>query len=255
MLFRAFGHSASTDFRHSGFVILSSFVIRHSTFVIRRSSRLLLGEAGLPPVRGLPLCHKAIPVLERLCQDERDNGEFTVSLCAAYGNLGNTLRDLGKPEEGLTWYDQALPRLEALLQREPSHELARLIYRSMRVERALALARSGSHVQAGQEGEAALRDPKPPGELLYEASRVFAPAATAADKDGKLAASDRDKLRRGYADRCFELLHAAYDAGYFLEPTRIGQFKNEPDFAGVRRHQAFGELLNRLEKPGKSRGQ
>ncbi len=194
-------------------------------------------------------------MLERLCQDERDNGEFTVSLCAAYGNLGNTLRDLGKPEEGLTWYDQALPRLEALLQREPSHELARLIYRSMRVERALALARSGSHVQAGQEGEAALRDPKPPGELLYEASRVFAPAATAADKDGKLAASDRDKLRRGYADRCFELLHAAYDAGYFLEPTRIGQFKNEPDFAGVRRHQAFGELLNRLEKPGKSRGQ
>jgi tetratricopeptide (TPR) repeat protein len=197
----------------------------------------------------VPLCHKAIPVLERLCQDEPDNGEFIVSLCAAYGNLGNTLRDLGKPQQGLTWYDQALPRLEALLKREPSHELARLIYRSMRVERALALARFGSHAQARQEVEAALRDPKPPGELLYEASRVFAAAAAAVDKGGKPAPSDRDKLRRGYADRCLELLRAANDAGYFQEPTRIGQFKNEPDFAGVREYREFGELLNRLEKP------
>jgi hypothetical protein len=79
------------------------------------------------------------------------------------------------------------------------------------------------------------------------------PAAAAAGKDATLAEPERGKRTDEYASRALEQLGRAASAGYFKEPKKIQDLKDNPDLAGLRSRKEYQLWLAQVERaaPGK----
>jgi serine/threonine-protein kinase len=183
------------------------------------------------------MCRKALPLLERFHEDEPNNPVNTLAVCAVYGNLANTLRDLGKCDEALIWYGRALPQLEALRKNDASDPVTKLFVTQMHGEKALTLARARRHSDALAEMEPLIQGKVVSGETYYKAAQVSAAVARTSKQDAE-------------ARRAVELLRSARAAGYFQEPARIEQMKNETDFVDVRSRDDYRKLLAELTQAG-----
>jgi serine/threonine protein kinase len=173
---------------------------------------------------------------------------FQIKLAASYGNLGNVVRDRGHPNDSLAWYGKDILLLRPL---EPLPDDARRFLRNAHWDRANALVRLGEHVAARKDWELAydleatadlkglgyfhnaaqadvdLKAGKPMAEQLYKAAEAHARAMAAAATVGE------DGLHDQYAGRALDLLKQARDAGWFRDPWRVKQLKDDKEFAGL----------------------
>src|SRR5262249_22957845 len=154
--------------------------------------------------------------------------DYGVGLAGTCVNLGIQV-EAGKRGGGLALFERAVAVLEAVLQRDPKHALARSFLRNarlmrartlaglgryaeavrdfdwiidlegsrshpmVRLMRATTLAHGGQHARAAAEVDALARGASDQG-LLYNLACVQALAARAAEKDAKLSEAERGRL-------------------------------------------------------------
>ena len=190
---------------------------------------------------------QAVELGEKLVLELPDH---QVNLAGAYHNLGNAVRDQGDPKAALAWYGKAVKLLAA--DGVPTDDVKRVL-RNACWDRANALGQLGRHAEASQdwqcavdlEGDGTDRDSlrlflaasrmetklkaetKPAGGLLCKAAAVYALATAAA------AATGEPGLQKQYAGRSLELLIQARSGGWFHDPKRIKQLKEDKTFAAL----------------------
>jgi serine/threonine-protein kinase len=222
---------------------------------------------------------------ERLARDNPDASEDVVQLGGCLCNLANRLRENNKPEAAVASYTRAVETLEGLLRKDPKNGLARLFLCNslegrgftlgkflsrhadafqdlerasrlatdqnrdwLRVVRACLLARSGDYRQAVAEAQELSAKKDPDDWLLDDAAHAHALAASAVQKDARLAAAERDRLADEYAARALTLLALAAGKGYYKTPAAVGNLKSDPDFEALRSRPEFKEFVADAEK-------
>jgi tetratricopeptide (TPR) repeat protein len=194
--------------------------------------------------------------------------EYRVELGGTYCNLGNLVRDSGKPADSLAWFHKAIDTLRPLHEQEPRAVMARLFLRnsyrgrartqdrlgkyaeavkdwdraiqlSARAEQPrMRAGRASTQVRAGQVAEAVAevaelaKSGSGPASQWYDFACVYAVAA------GKVA----DKKQQ-YGDRAMELLHKAVKAGF----ENASYMKKDTDLGPLRDRDDFEKLLAGLE--------
>src|SRR5262249_34070640 len=109
------------------------------------------------------------------------------------------------------------------------------------------LAGRGYHLRATDEASTLARQEDLHPVNLYNIACVFARSWVAADKDTKLAPSDRDRLKTRYADGAMQFLHQAVAKGYQNAP----ELKSDPDLAPLRSREEFRKLVQEVEQKSK----
>jgi tetratricopeptide (TPR) repeat protein len=192
---------------------------------------------------------------EKLVRDHRDFLDYRISLAANYHNLGNAVRDQRDAGASLAWYAKAIELLTPIKDRPAN---ATLYLRNAHWDRANALGQLGRHAEASRDWERAADLDKSPTKahlrvflkasqmeekltpqsksaapLLYEAATVHALAAAAA------AAENEGELKDRYAARALDLLKQAKAAGWFRDPQRVRQLKEDTAVAALPGVEAF----------------
>jgi serine/threonine-protein kinase len=240
----------------------------HNNLAILLSGRGRLAEA----VAEYEAANKLLePLAERFPQVVR----YAVTLAGQYCNLGNALVRMKKPQDALGWYDKAVARLEALLAKDNRLSLPRKTLRNTYQGKAEALSKLGRYDEAlvayrkaldldngtlraalllGRANtliranklqdavadlESVLKG-KPAPVTLYNAACAYALATAAVKPDSEPG--------RRYARRAIELLRQARGAGYFKEPRRVKEMKEDEDLRSLRGRDDFRKLLGELEK-------
>ena len=85
------------------------------------------------------------------------------------------------------------------------------------------------------------------GELLYDATHVYAVSASAVSKDARLSQAQRDQLAEQYAGRAVALLTQADSAGFFKDPAHIDHLKADKDLDSLRSRADFKKFLSEVE--------
>ncbi|HKI32134.1 MAG TPA: serine/threonine-protein kinase [Gemmataceae bacterium] len=175
--------------------------------------------------------------------------QYQINLAASYQNLGNTVRDQRDPRAALAWYGKAIELLAPI---DPRPDDAKRFLRNAYWDRANAFGQLGQFRDASQDWQRAIAleetidlkglqfflataqtevelkaQNKPAGEFLSKAAAVHARAAAAAEATGEPG------LQKQYADRALDLLEKAKTAGWFRDPLRIKQLKEDNAFASL----------------------
>ena len=207
---------------------------------------------------------------EKLVAEFPTSPEYQVRLAGTYGNLANIVRDNEKPAEALSWYGKVVKILAPIVAQNKKEPNAQLFLRNAHWDRANALGQLRRHTEAIKDWQRAIEldddfdkeslqlfqqtaqmeeklkaEVKPPNAaapagLLFDAARVHARAAAAAEKSGE------PSLKKRYTDRALELLKLAKMAGYFGESQRIEQLGKDGDFELLRQDARFQEFLKSL---------
>ncbi len=203
----------------------------------------------------------AITLGEKIADLEPGVAQYRVNLAYSYHNLANALRDQGSVKDALTWYQKAAKTLNAIIPRPPDATLA-LRYACW--DTANALGQLGRHAKAiqfwrnaitlddGTDGdklrlflaaeqieEKLKAGPRPAGDVLYEAARACARAKEAA------ARAKEPTLEERYTRRTLDLLKQAQSTGWFGDPLRVKQIKEEKSFTALPRDE-FKRFLDSL---------
>jgi serine/threonine-protein kinase len=229
--------------------------------------------------------HTALACWEQLVTDHSSQPEFALGLCKTCSDLGNLAANVGKLQTALGWYGQGIRKLAGAIpskQMSPpvrnilqiAHakraEVLALLDRQaeavrdwdqalrladpheqfqLRMNRTLALARSGQYERASAEaGRLAGRAPLS-GSDLYQLACVYSQAAGAAEGDARLPVDRRANLTGDYVRQAVEMLSQALAAGYFKTPDHVDQLKQAPDLNPVRAGVEFKQLLQQLAPP------
>jgi tetratricopeptide (TPR) repeat protein len=202
---------------------------------------------------------------------------------ASYGNTATHIRESRSPEESLEWSARAVRTVEPLLARDPRDAQARstLFYTflgraralldlgrreeadkdwrraielsegqprmEMQLDRPHPLARLGEHVQAAKEMETLLAEGHTQALNLHTFSWVYALCSAAAANDSRLPTAEREKLAERYGRRAVELLREAQAVGYFQDPGRLADMKDNKDFDPIRSRPDFQKLRAELD--------
>jgi hypothetical protein len=202
-------------------------------------------------------------------------------LGGTYCNLGNLIRDDGRPEGALPWYAQAISTLQGVWAQDRRLVTAQRFLRNAHWGRAEALARLGRHAEAAPDwGRASELDEGParlwfrlrraacwaeagdharavaeansvteekgvPPAIVYDAARVFSLSAKAAKSDVKLCDQ--------YATRAVKLLAKVRDAVLFKDPEAVEHAKQDPDLAPLHGREDFKKLMAQIEAELKKR--
>jgi serine/threonine protein kinase/tetratricopeptide (TPR) repeat protein len=190
---------------------------------------------------------EAVTLGEKVVAQEPDSPQHRIDLAASYQNLGNAVRDQGDAKAALAWYGKAIGLLTPI---NPRPDDATLFLRNAHWDRANALDQRGEHAEAIPDWQQAIElegkgpagdhlrlflkiaetekklkaQTKSEGELLYQAAVLHAQATKAAADEEERLLSER------YAKRSLELLEQARGAGWFRDPQRINQLKEDKDF-------------------------
>jgi tetratricopeptide (TPR) repeat protein len=234
-----------------------------------------------------------IPMFEKLARDNPGNAEHAITLGTAYSNQAKFTRDGKSLEKALLQYNQAIATLQPVTEKEPRHLKAREALRDsfagraetlarlnrsaeslaewdhalaldtwpnrneIRLQRAVALARLGEHIQATKECDALAEVKNLSAATLYALSQAYARSAGALQADPPLGPplppADQQKLRERYAARSVAFLVEAEAAGYFRVPGNLDALKESADFASLRSRDDFKRLLARRAPPSAPR--
>jgi tetratricopeptide (TPR) repeat protein len=189
---------------------------------------------------------KAIALGERVAAEEPGTTAVHVSLAANYHNLGNIVRDQGDAQAALAWYGKAIDRLAGI--DDPSGR-AQVYLCNAHWDRANALGQLGRHADAVKDWQQAIdlgavpakphlqlfleaeqaeqklkAQSHPTGEHLQEAAATQARAAGAAEAAGEPGLKER------YVRRALALLEQAKAIGWFRDPQRVKQLKEDKAF-------------------------
>ena len=197
--------------------------------------------------------------------------EYRRDLGGSYCNMGNVVRDGGKPAEALAWYARAISTLEKALAQDAQDVTARHFLGSShegrapaldrlgrhaealsdwdqaieldadpgrngsRMGRAASLVRSGQVVQGVAAAESVLQDPKLSDGALYDGAGVFSLASAATRKDAKKSDA--------YAARAVLLLRQAFSRGY----KGVADVNKDTALEPIRDREDFRQLLRLLK--------
>jgi tetratricopeptide (TPR) repeat protein len=236
---------------------------------------LLLGQAGRY-AEAETAYHAALKIDEKLAAEFPALLRHAVALGGSYCNLGHLLRNNGRPQAALDWYAKAIRTLAAVLAKDQPLVTARQFLRNahwgraetlvqlgryaesirdfdsaleftegsdheeLRVQRALALLRSGQTAQAIAEADALTQGKNLQGGTLYDAACVYALAAAGLGDDSQQAQS--------HAAKAVALLSRAQATGFFQEAARIAHLKQDTDLDVLRPRGDYQRLVQELEK-------
>jgi tetratricopeptide (TPR) repeat protein len=205
--------------------------------------------------------------------------ERALALTAAYSNWSHLLHATGQTGAAMAKLGEAIDLVEAVLQLEPQHNVARtraLNAHGTRAQflesqgkwseavadwdrvveldrspiawlrqtlRAFALARAGEHARAGAAASELVDVPEARGEGQYNLACVFALCIAAARRDEGVPAADRDALCERYAHSAIELLKNLHSQGYFNDAARLETLRTDEDLQSLRTRDDFKALL------------
>src|SRR5262249_5449611 len=118
---------------------LSSRVQQHLSIIYREGGQLDDAQAA---------CRQAVDECEKVVQAYPDNVTFAMNLGFMLGTRGDVHRDRGETEEALSYYEEAIKRLQGVLDINIPHVERREYLTLAQVGRAVALAQSGKHSEA-----------------------------------------------------------------------------------------------------------
>jgi tetratricopeptide (TPR) repeat protein len=211
-------------------------------------------------------------VQRAISEYEKRAAESGGSLCGCYSYFGHIIRDQGKAEASLAWYDKALRTGESVLAREP--RVVRGNLRDAHQGRAEALTRLSRHAEAVKDWDRAIELDDGPRRPRFRLRRAECLArtgdTTGAAADAAKAIAEADALAadaNAKPDALFECAgafalasaagsddamkaeaHAARAVG-LLRRAAVGGFPNthrmmkDAEFAPLRGRAAFADLL------------
>jgi serine/threonine protein kinase len=217
----------------------------------------------------------ALALLKPLADDSPTVQDYQVGLGGLFFNLAHLVRSGGRPADSLTWFDQGVRTLSAVLAKEPRHAAAREFLRDGHYGRALALMKMDRFADAVRDLDRALElddgsrragfrlqralclartDPAhgvAEVEDLVKAEAV--PAVTLYDAACACALSSARVEDAGakerVAARAVELLRRAHAAGFFKDKARAEHMKMDRDLDPIRGRDDFRRLLLDLAMP------
>jgi serine/threonine protein kinase len=210
-------------------------------------------------------CRAAIAIFQQLVAEFPAIPDHAIGFGGALCNLGLVVRDRGRPNDALAWFDQAITTLSPVVQKEVRLVTARQFLRNSYWGRAETLDQLQRHDEAAKDWASALNLSAPNEKTGLQRglmlSRVHAGHVEAALKDAdQLATSDCKDLLYGctcvyalahartkddkHAARAVELLRQAAAIGY----RDVGHIKQDTDLDSLRNRDDFRQLIAELEK-------
>jgi hypothetical protein len=184
---------------------------------------------------------QALEIFEKLAKEHPDVQEYAYDVGRGYEELAKTTDDAGRSEAALPLLEKAIEILQGALGR--GYRAAQPVLLNARIDRAAALIGLGEHVRAAAAAEALACQADLLSAHCYDLCYVFSRASAAVDRDSKLSAAERSRLKARYADRAMEFLRQAISKG-FRHPRKV---KEDPDLAPLRARKDFQKLLADLE--------
>jgi serine/threonine-protein kinase len=214
----------------------------------------------------------AMTIQEKLAADFPTITAYAVDLAGSQGNYGQLLLKGKQPKEALPWFAKSMATLRPVLARQPNQATARRYLRnahwnqamaldqlhrhaealkdwdealvlsplaqqpSMRLQRALSLARNGELDKAVAEADQLAAAKNANAVTLYDAACVFAVAVG--------VVKDKAGPREKYASRAVELLRQAVARGY----KNVAHMNKDSDLDALRQREDFKKLIAELEK-------
>jgi serine/threonine protein kinase len=195
------------------------------------------------PNKAVPPLERAVAIQEKLVRAHPDVVGYVADLANSCSSMARCQNALGRPQAVLTWADKAIAILRGVLEKQPSHSMARLLLKDIRVGRAVALAQMGNYEQAAKDADELARQEGLTPVDLYNVACVYARCLETADKDARLSMTDRAKLTEHYAGRATDSLRQALARGFKNVPV----FRTDPDLKPLRGREDFQKLLQEAE--------
>jgi serine/threonine-protein kinase len=188
-------------------------------------------ERAKKPEEALTWAEKGTRVLAGVPQDNDQQRQARRQLLLEiYQTQARVLGQLKRHSEAIALWDRAL---------DISSERERTF---LRLQRALAIVRSGDHKRAAEEAETLAVAAMLPGPLLYDLGCGFALAAAAARQDLKLPESERANRADKYAARAMEMLTKAKATGFFKAQAQVENLQTDPELDVLRKREDFKAL-------------
>jgi serine/threonine-protein kinase len=178
---------------------------------------------------------RAIRTLEPECRSQRRPTEAREALRNAYWGRAEALTRLGRYDDALKDWDQAISRAND--QNRSWFQLYRLA----------TLARMGAYAKAVDEAGNMLPQAGESVEVLYKLAAVYSLASAAASHDDKLVQDERDRLAGLYAMKAMKLLKRASTSPSAKDRSGFSKLEKDPDFGAVRPRRDFQQLLEDLK--------
>jgi serine/threonine protein kinase len=218
---------------------------------------------------------RVLAVDEQLVADFPAVPAYRTGLAGTYVNFGNLLRSQQRAQDALEWFGKAIPLLETNLARDArlmedreflcnAHTGRALALTkvqryaeaitdwdraialnqgpegpSLRLERAVTLARAGDHAKAAAEADALTGNAQTPGVTLYQAACVYGFSLAAVKEDAQ--------LQERYAAKALALFRRARAAGSFKDSRLVEVLQQDPDFEPLRQRPEFKKFLAELK--------
>jgi serine/threonine-protein kinase len=232
------------------------------------------------PDEGEASLKQAIGIWERLTAEYPDLLEFPTSLALAIGEMAYVRRTRGDLQGDYDWLIRGERTIEDILRRAPDYTPARkrvafdLPYVTkaagrvgrhaeaiatcdraiklvdgedrdrVRIQRVLAVARSGEYARATVEADRLAETTSIPiGERFYDFACLDALASAAARNDPKIKPAERTSRAEQLAARSVLLLDRSRIAGFFRHPTRVDQLMKDTDLESLRSRPDFQVLM------------
>jgi serine/threonine-protein kinase len=187
---------------------------------------------------------EALALRKQLAADFPTMHHYQYELAATMVNLAELWRDRKEFAQARELLEQAQSHLQTALKANPRHPYYREVFRTHHVALATALAGLGEHTQAAATAEQLARLGWEPADDTYSAACALALCVPLAEKDDRLAATERKERVGVYAERALALLREAVVKGY----KDFDHLKKDTDLDPLRARPEFQELLRELEK-------
>ena len=207
----------------------------------------------------------ALEIRQQLVKKRPGSSEHVIDLAEVQSHLGRLALASDRPQDALTWFEQARRQLQPMHEKGPDkHRSEELLTESwvgsamalaamsrpaesakawdqafkldkgknrlvIRLRRAEALAHAGDFTRALAEAEDLAQVKGLPRGEYYNLACFWSLAVTAARRDTKLSADMRDKEAERRATRALDLLRKAEAAGYFKDPAIVDHLDKDKD--------------------------
>jgi tetratricopeptide (TPR) repeat protein len=229
---------------------------------------------------------QAIGILERLTAEHPDLVDLALALSKAIGQIAYVRRRKGDLQGDYHWLARGTRTIEDILRRAPDYTPARkrvafaLPYvikacarlgrhaeaiaacdRAMkfvdgedrdrvRIQRVLAIARSGDYARAAVEADRlAQAIAIPVGERSYDLACLDAISSATVRNDPKLAPAERSKRSEELAARSVLLLNRSRSEGFLRDPTQVERLLEDTDLDSLRSRPDFQLLIMEVTFP------
>jgi tetratricopeptide (TPR) repeat protein len=201
-----------------------------------------IGLDAEEPAAALRALERARDIRTELVRDNPTVTQFHSNLGETYHHLARQLRKMGRREEALAAYRQAVSEQRVALEKVPQVTLYRQRLNTTYHDLAGLLRELGRAAEAADTSEECLK--LWPGHVteLYTVGCELALCVRLAGQGRAELTARQEAERRGYADRAVELLRQAVAAGF----KDLKKLRENPDLDPLRARDDFKQMLAEL---------